>query len=488
MWIILSLFPLLLSSCTLGPDYQQPGSPAKAIPWSASEQRNLISSESLFSEDFVEQEWWHALKDPSLTDLIDQSLQHNRSLEIALNNVRQARLQYEITFSVFFPKVNASTDFQRHRRSSNNPLLPGIDEVLPGGEPELLNNTFSAGFDASYEIDLFGKNRRSVEAAAAELEAIGFSQREILISVLAEVGRQYALLRGGQNQLAITKENIRLQAETLRIAIWRNEVGEGNQFEIARAEAELKQTRARLPIFEAQISASAYALSYLSGQPPAELLDRLLREEPMPSPPELVGVGLPFDLLRRRPDVISAERYLAATTANIGVATAELYPSVSLTSRAGLASNASDDLLDWVSRTWLINPQIRMPIFNAGALRKQVDFAELQAENAFLSWEDSVLNALREAETALARYAGERDRATLLQEAVQASHSSANLAAIRYEAGEDSLVHLIDAQRQHLANRSALSQAQQSVLIELVSLYKALGGGWDGTITEIASL
>jgi len=330
----------------------------------------------------------------------------------------------------------------------------------------------------SWEIDAFGGTRRAVEAAQADLESSVESNRDVLVTVLAEVGLSYLDLRGAQKQMAVARDNLRAQEQTLVLTRDRFQAGLASELDTARAEAQVASTRAQIPPLEETQQRAIHRLGVLLGKPPGELEPQLVVAEPIPSATPRVPVGLPSDLLRQRPDIRRAERQLAAATARIGVATADLFPKFYLTAATGLQSVEASDFFDGGSRFWSLGPSVRWPTFNAGRIRQNIRAHDARQEQALLRYEQTVLISLEEVENALVAFGQEQGRHRALTESEQASRRAAALANDRYRGGLVDFLDVLEAERALLGAQDNVVQSERRLSQNLVRLYKALGGGW----------
>lgn len=348
---------------------------------------------------------------------------------------------------------------------------------------------YQTGFDATWELDIFGGNRRAVEAANADIAAAEESRRDVLVSLLAELARNYLTLREAQARLDIARENISVQAETVNITQARFEAGLTSELDVSRAKAQLAGTQAQVPALEAAIAATIHRLGVLTGKDPAALHDELVEGKPLPPTPPQVPAGMPSDLLRRRADVRRAERQLAAATARIGEATADLFPKFSLTGNFGFQSDTPGDLTIGANQVWGFGPAIKFPLFDAGRIRANINVQNARQEQALALYEKAVKESLEDAETSLVEYAKEQERFRAIEHAVASNKRAVELANERYARGLTDFVNVLDAQRSLYATQDQLVQSQTTVVLNLVALYKALGGGWESfeTATDAAT-
>ena len=460
----------LLGGCAVGPDYDPP-EPLAPEGWDAADLSGVASV------DTPDARWWEGFEDPVLMALIERAASANLDLAAARLRVQQARALRGIAASGLFPSVDARAAGQRYSLSENSGALES--ELAGGGLIPKRDELYQAGFDVVWELDVFGGTSRAIEAADARIGATEDERRAVLLSVLAETARNYAELRGEQRRLAITRKNASILGQTLEIVEGRFRVGLSREIDVARARAQAEVTEALIPLTRGRIRAAAYRLAVLVGEPPGALVEELLAEVPMPGPADRVPVGLPSDLLLRRPDIRFAERQFAAATADVGVAKADLFPRFFLTGSGGFESSSFSDLFDGDSETWSLGPAIRWPVFQGGRLRARQDFAEAVAEEAAVRYEQTVLQALSETESALILYGEERRTYEGLQEAAAASERAAILAERLYEKGLGDFLTVLDAQRRLVEIQDQAVQSETRVLVRLIALYKALGGGWE---------
>lgn len=459
----LLLAALALAGCaSLGPDYTQPETRTPA-GWS----RLDPATQPLMSADAPTDlgQWWKNLNDPLLTGLIDEALQSNLDLREAQSRLRQARAQRTVAVSARYPGVDASGSASRSRSS---------EETGSG----TTRNHFSAGFDASWEIDVFGGTRRGVEAAEADLAASESSLQNARVSLAAEVASNYIELRALQARLGIARGNLVSQSETLQIAAWRAQAGLASSQDVAQARSNREQTRAQLPVLETSLAETGHTLDILLGRTPGTLHARLAETGPLPSVPEKIAVGIPADTLRQRPDVRAAERALAAETARVGVAEAARYPSFKLSGSIGLEALKLGALGNSGAAASSLLAGITAPVFNAGRLRAQVEIQDAVREQAQVAYEKSVLSALQDVENALVALSRNHQRVEALSNAAASARVAAELARQRYNAGLIDFQSVLDTERTLLSSEDSLASARASHVQALIRLYKALGGGW----------
>lgn len=469
-----AVLPLLLlclgAGCKVGPDYRAPA-PDVEEKFLTPEQTHPV----LTAEPVPSGAWWRLLGDPELDRLIDESMQANRELRMAVARVREARARRGLALSGLFPTVDAAADYMRHRDSRNAAPFNALS--VPGFPWEY--NAYEAGFDAQWELDLFGGIRRGVEAADAHLSAAVEEHRGVLVSVAAEVARTYVELRGLQQETLVAEQNLAAQRETLALTRDLADKGLVTQLDVTRALAQVATTASQIPLLRRQTSMAIDRLALLTGTHPVLLAPRLAAPGPVPVPPEEVPVGLPAELLRRRPDIRRAERELAAATAAIGIAEAQLYPRLSLTGSFAFASSQTTDLFDWKSRTFGFGPMLGWSVLNFGRVRSEIRASTARQEQALAFYEHTVLAAEQEVHDAIAAFTTERERRTSLREAVAANSEAVVLSRQRYAQGLADFLEVLDAERRLYASQEALTQNERALTTALISLYKALGGGWE---------
>lgn len=453
----------LLAGCAVGPDYERP-SVDVGQSW----------AEPLANDASPAAQWWRYFADPTLDRLVERAQANNLEVRQALSRVAEARALRDVAAGGRYPTVDASGSVTRRRQSENGPLP--ITQI-PGVERD--QTIYETGFDAAWEVDLFGRTRRSLEAATARVDVAAQQSQAMRLTVAAEVARAYLSLRGRQRERTALDAAIRLAADTQRLVQRQFELGEVPQAQVAQATAESATLAAQLPLLDAQIRGAALALGALLGGLPESELALLGQLTNYPSLAPL-PVGARADILRRRPDVLVAERQLAAATADIGVATAELFPRLSIGATGGFQSLDAGELFDGASEYWSVVPLVSWRLLAGGQIRANIRASEARAHTAALAYEATVLDALSDAEQSLSRYHYGLAALERQQVAVAATRRSYELAAIRYRAGDIALLELIDAERALRQADRAYAQTHLATEIDLVALYKALGGGWDG--------
>ncbi|MBN1209026.1 MAG: efflux transporter outer membrane subunit [Myxococcaceae bacterium] len=450
-----------LAGCMVGPDYRRPVADVPA-DWSRSDATAQPGAHAAAPGDLSQ--WWRGLNDPLLSELMDQALLASLDLRGAQARLREARARRAVAASGRFPSVAASGNASRAWSSEET-----------GGAAT--RDLFSAGFDASWELDVFGGVRRGVEAAEADLEASVASLHDARVSLLAEVALNYVEVRALQLRLGIARDNLASQSETLQLTDWRAQAGLVSSQDVEQARSNLEQTRAQIPSLELRLAEAEHRLDILLGKAPGTLHARLSAAGGLPAMPARIAVGIPADTLRQRPDVRAAERRLAAETARVGVAEAARYPAFRLSGSIGLEALGQGALGNGGATASLL-AGITAPIFNAGRLRSQVEVQGAVREQALVAYEQTVLSALQDVENALVGLARNRERSEALTRAVEAARNAALLARQRYSAGLIDFQSVLDTERTVLSLEDSLASTRAEGVLALIRLYKALGGGW----------
>jgi NodT family efflux transporter outer membrane factor (OMF) lipoprotein len=448
---------MMMGCVTVGPDYSAPDISSPAA-WHSQLQKGLAGDE-VSPRELAQ--WWATLGDPILSSLVDRAVTGNLDIKEARARVYEARARRGLSKADLFPTLDASGSVTRNRSNEQ--------------ESEM----YSTGFDAGWEIDIFGGTRRSIEAANADLQASGEDLRNVLVSLTAEVALNYVEFRMYQAQLATAEENLLLQQETYELTQWRCKAGLDDELAVQQARYSLESTRSEIPALRSSVEESKNRIAVLLGKQPGSLHREFETQAPIPVVPPEIAVGIPADMLRRRPDVRKAERELAAQTARIGEATADLYPKFRLAGSIGLESSTSSSLIKSSSSFWSIGPSISWNIFDAGAIRRNIEVQSALQEQYLAAYEAAILNALEEVENAIVAYAEEQNRRNALNEAVQAAQRAVELSRTKYQAGMIDFATLLDAQRSLLSYQNQLVESDGTVTSNLIRLYKVLGGGWE---------
>jgi len=454
------LLPALLSGCfAVGPDYVRPDTPVRQ-DWNTK-----LAEVPAGGEQPSLGEWWTVFSDAKLSSLIERASQRNLDLKQAQARIREARARRGAAVSGYFPTVNASGSATWSRTS---------EDAGAGATGEL----YSAGFDAAWELDIFGGVRRSVEAAQANLEASVEDRRDVLVSLLSEVAVNYVDVRIYQTRLAVAEANLKSQEETCQLTVWRNQAGLSDELAVSQARLNLESTRSKIPALITGLEEAMNRIAVLLGEQPGNIHQELAGRQPVPKASGAIASGVPADLLRRRPDIRKAERNLASQTAKVGVATADLYPKFKISGTLGLNAASVGSLFSSGNRAYSFGPNITIPIFAGGSIRQNIEVQSAVQEQYLIAYESSVLTALEEVENALVALKEEQIRKQSLAGAAAAAKEAARLARLKYETGLTDFTGVLDAERSLLSAEDELAQSEGTVTANLIRLYKALGGGW----------
>jgi multidrug efflux system outer membrane protein len=461
--VLFAAAALPVLGCAVGPDYEEPAAP-KVESFEQGTQTGI-------SQDPVVVAWWKEFGDSRLDDLITRAVAGNRGVQAAMAAVREARALFAEAEFDLLPDVAAGASHTRSKVS---------DAAAPGLPANARKASYwSAGFDAAWEIDLFGRIRRTIEAASAEAEAAEAFRRDVTVTLLADVARHYFELRGARHGVEVGRKNAEVQREALRVTTARFEAGRGTELDVARSRADLNATLSLIPPLEAEAARAKNRLAVLLGVPPSGFAIDLPAPSPLDKLPALVAAGRPEDLLRRRPDIREAERHLAAATARIGVATADLFPRISFSGSFGLDAKSVGGLFTSGSSRYVFGPSLTWDALNLGSVAARIRAAGARADVELARYEETVLVALEETENALVTFGRARARRDALVEGVRASERAAALAEARYQGGTDDYLSSLIAQRTVLTLQLQLADSQTQTVTALIALYKALGGGWE---------
>ncbi|BAN35509.1 NodT family RND efflux system outer membrane lipoprotein [Sulfuricella denitrificans skB26] len=447
----------VLSGCaSVGPDYIKPDMGISAN-WANA------STKSDAAQDLSQ--WWQQLHDPLLSDLIEQSLKASPDLRSAQAKLRESRARRGLAGANQLPTVSASVSESRSKSSA----------ATGSG---LTRELYSAGFDASWEPDIFGGTRRALEASQADLEGSEASLHNTQVSLVAEVALNYVELRAFQARLGIARDNLASQSETLELTGWRAEAGLTSSLDVEQARTNREQTRAQIPALETSLAQAEHRLAILLGQAPGTLHDKLAKPALIPTAPDSVAIGIPADTLRQRPDVRVAERRLAAETARIGETTAALYPGFKLSGSIGWEALSFGALGGGDSLARSLLGSVATTLFDGGRIRQRIEIQNAVQEQALVNYEKTVLSALEEVENALVSHANSRKREQALREAADAAHNAVLMAHHRYSTGIIDFQKVLDTERTLLTVQDSLKVTEAESISTLIRLYKALGGGW----------
>jgi NodT family efflux transporter outer membrane factor (OMF) lipoprotein len=484
---------LLPGACTVGPDFDAPApwwNPA-AYGGGVTPVRETTSTPVAAP---VDPSWWTLFNDPMLTELEQRLASANLDVRAATLRLAEARAAVGIASAASMPALNGNASYTRQQLSKQGALslVPQTSAAtqsngLSGGQAAVPNvgifnpfDLFQYGFDASWEFDIWGRVRRSVESAGATLQATEEQRRDTLVTAAAELARDYVQLRGTQRTIDITQQNLASAGQSLSLTRQRAAGGVTTDLDVANAAAQVETISAELPALQAREATLMNAIALLLGEPPAALSARLATEKAIPPVPPLVPVGLPSELARRRPDIRRAEAQLHAATADVGVAVGDFYPRISLSGSVALQATQFSMLGNWgQSNTYAFGPSITLPIFEGGRLRSTLELREAQQQEAAVNYQRTVLGALHEVDNALTAYDAEQARRARLDRAVAQNRRALGLARERYEQGVTDFLQVLDAQRNLLLAEQQLTDATTNVSTDLVAIYKALGGGWE---------
>lgn len=456
--LLLAASAATLSACAVGPRYTAPTEAPVA----------LAPADARVTAAAVEADWWRAFGDPELDSLVERALAANHDIRIAVARVREARALFRDRRLDQLPRITAGATYLRGEAQQ------------PGAAPGRVDlEQADAGFDAAWEIDLFGRVRRQVEAARADAEAAEADARDVQVTVAAEVARNYLELRGAQARRRVAEANAAAQRDTVRLTGVRFEVGSGDPVDVESARARLNATEAAIPLLRTAEAQAAHRLAVLVGQRPgaldAELADAAAH--PGPDAPVAILIGDAADFLRRRPDVQAAERRLAATTARTGVATADLFPRLSVTGFVGFLSGDLSSLFTRGGQAWTVSPTITWPGLDIGGAHARLRAQEARNDASLAAYDKAVLLAVEDLQNALVAYRERQAQVVSLTQQVTASRRAAELAHIRFKEGRIDFLRVLDAERTRLEAEDALTAAQTAANVDVVAIYKALGGG-----------
>jgi multidrug efflux system outer membrane protein len=469
--LVLASFP----GCAVGPNFKPPEAQMPNAWAGPSPLPAVTPAENDLAR------WWTVFDDKMLASLIAQAVETNLDVKFAEARIRQARAARGIAESFLGPTLDATGSVQRSEASVSP---AGSTGATNGSRVNVTATQYFAGFDAAWELDIFGGVRRGIEAADADLQATVEARRDVLVTLTAEVAVNYTDLRAFQQRIAIARENLDAQKHSAKLTRERFEGGFASGLDVANAEAQVATTAAVIPLLEASARQTIYSLSVLLGRQPAALVQELAPALAIPTAPPAAPMGVPSDLLRRRPDIRQAEAGVHAATARIGVAEADLYPKFFITGSAGLQSSDLGSWFDWTSRLWSIAPSVSWEVFNMGRTRSNIAQQEALQEQSLIVYEKTVLTALQEVENALIALNKEQEHRKALVDAVAFNEKAVDLSVKLYTEGQTDFLNVLQAQRALFVTQDALAQSTQTVSTDLIALYKALGGGWDMQVAE----
>ncbi len=486
---------MLLCGCTVGPDFNRPSLWAPTSWFSGRGAPPTSYEASLPVAEPIDPDWWKLLGDNKLTELEGRVAEQNLNVRIYTVRLAESRAQLRLQSVNIYPQINGTASYERDqisqkevdralgRVTKNVPNFDGINgnalHHQVGSIPVPPIDLWSDGIDASYEIDLWGRIRRTVESANASLDASTDARRNTLLSAVAELARDYVQLRGNQELVRIARENLKTEQESLDLTRSRYAGGLGNDLDVAQAAAQVESTRSQVPQLEQQVQQTINALSLLLGEGPGALAAELETPGPVPPVPPRVPIGLPSELVLRRPDIRQAEAMLHAATATVGVAVASFYPSVTLSANFTFTALQFRDLAFWNDHGYTLGPNVTIPIFQGGQLRGQLALNTAQQQEAAANYQQTVLQAWHDVDNALIAYGAEQARRDSLRRSVEQNQRALQLARDRYVQGLTDFLNVLTQERSVLAAQQQLADSTVTETQNLVQLYKALGGGWE---------
>ena len=478
----LALALAALAGCNVGPDFVPPD---PGLPNDAFSARGALSPANLAPPSPT---WWRAFRDPVLTELEARVAAANLDVKTATIRLAESRFERGVAASALLPSVNADAKYQYELYSQNGiaglltKLVPASSSTTPLTIPAI--SDWTVGFDASWELDLWGHVRRSVESADAQVEQSAEMRRDTLVSSLAELARDYVQLRGAQTQIAIANENLAIAREIQKVAEERQRKGVATGFDAQTSTAQAENVSARIPTLRSDESQYSNAIGFLLDEPPGALQGQLGPRKRALAPPGVPSLGVPSELARRRPDIRAAEAKLHAATADIGVAVAAFYPTIKLNGVVSLDALDAKNLFKASSLQYNAGPSVSLPIFDAGRLKSTLELRKAEQVEAAIAWHKTVLQAWREVVDALTAYRREAERRAQLRRELEHSRRALDIARSRYKTGVGQFLDVLDAERSYLQAAQDFETSTTNVSLDLVTLYKALGGGWEETFPD----
>lgn len=468
--VVLASAMVLLSACagTYVSNQQLAQNEALAVLPSQFAQLHTDETRIRLSESEPVAQWWHTLDDELLGALVDRALRHNHDVQLAMQNLALARLEQHAETLNYRPRTTLGLDGSRQRQADTN----------AGLLPQNPFDSWRAGFDVSWEADVFGRVRHAVTAAAADVAATQAELDGVYLSLAAEVAARYIELRGLQQQRSVSQRNADNLQQSHALTVELRNAGMGDGLDVERAQTRLNLVRSALPALDARIEQNIRRLGVLTGQSPDSLVDELATVRELPSIPSLIHVGDPASLIKRRPDIRRVEYQLSAALSRYQLSVAELYPRISITGSVGFIATRLADLGTGGTFNYLIGPGIHWDAFDMGRVQNRIDVSDVQVQAELVRFEQALLLSLEDVDNAMSALTHEAERHQRLREAAEASARATRLAMLRYEVGSDSFLDVLDAQRTQLEAEDLLVQSETGLALNVVRVYKALGGGW----------
>ncbi len=477
--LVVLMLGLSLAGCTVGPNYRTPATALPAAFLGASSAPPSKAETATPAAPIDPSAWWRSLNDPELNALIEQAVASGPDVDIALTRLQEARTQEAVVMGTALPELAASAGAAKGTGSDLARGRAAQSLVSAENTGRFKKVTQIIGFDAGWEVDLFGKFRREMEAARDDAEAAAQARNAVIIAVVSDVARAYVDMRGLQMRLAVARQNIAIAQRTLDVVKTRYDRGLTNELDLTLAQRQFASLQSDVAPLDAQMKAAQYTIAVLLGRFPEEMAARLAKPGMIPALPDRIAAGQPLDLLRRRPDIRQSERDLAGATARIGVATANLFPHLAITGAVGTQGQGLGVSPVMNSFIWSLGPSVSWSLLDFGTLDAEVDIADLYTRELLLRYKQTILDAVRSVDGALDDYSAQQDRLRDLGEALAASQRAVDLATQRYDRGLTDFLNVADAERQEYQLQDQYASAQQTAADDFVALYRGLGGGWE---------
>lgn len=467
---------LILCGCAVGNDYKQPDTKMPET-WIGMDNNIAIRADVTMGSVPENSKWWALFKDPVLSSLIEKGLAANHDIKMASSRVRQARASKSGTLSGLWPQLDANASYKKNGSGESDKSLGSEDENPLSIRNSSEYESFRAGFDATWELDFFGGKRRGVEAAEADIKASVEDENGVALTVAAEIAADYFNLRSAQEQIEIARKNLDANKLILEITVKKYKAGLVSRLDLNSSRARVAESEARIPEIDAYERSLIYSIGLLTGDA-TKILGLLLEKKSLPPSPPSIPVGLPADLLKRRPDIKKAEAQLNAATARTGAAKADYFPKITLTGDFGYSGNDADTFLNWSSRSWSFGPAVSIPVFNAGRIAANIEAKSALEEQALINYEKTVLTALKDVETTLYNYSADIKKHAHLASSANDNYEAAEISMSLYSAGKINYSRVLDARISQYGSEEALASSNGKLATDIVSIYKSLGGGW----------